>query len=160
MRQQKNHSRIMLICLIVLFLLLNIPKTYQLNTLLGTLLNPEEMMFYISYRSFFILLVLGLELLGAFLNIYILKYVYHFAKLNISMIANINLYLCIQCLTKFVSLFIPQAIMRGAPFLNGLIFSGFYILFHYHHAQNNQHSIKEWSILLSYPCVNLLFSIL
>lgn len=160
MRQQKNHSRIIFIILISLFLLLNIPKTHQLNQLLGNLLNEDEMMFYLSYRSFFILLALGLELLGAFLNIYILKYVYHFAKVDLLMPQNINLYLLISCITKLLTLFIPGSMMNITPLINSVLFSLFYLGFHYLYGQDKAYPSKTWAILISYPVVNLLFAIL
>ncbi len=157
MRQSKNHT-IIFIILIILSILLSIPKTYQLDALLGPLLDFEEMSFFLSHRSFFILLGLFLEFMGTALSIVIIKYVYHFAKINLSLIQNANIYLFISCLIKVITLILPIMITSKLPFLNNLLFSILFVAIH--HLLNKEYSKKQWIYLSAYPLVNLLLGFL
>ena len=158
MRQPKDYSRLILMVLIFLSSLLSVPKTYQLDPLLGQLLNQQEMIFFLNNRSFFILLAILLEGLGTILNIYILKYLYHFAKLKISLIQNANIYLLVSCLNKVVSLLTPKIIFVKLPFIQTMTFSIIFLL--YHAFFQKEKSKRQWSILFIYPLMSLLFGIL
>lgn len=160
MRQSKNYSRIIFVVLSLISLILSIPKSYQLDTLLAKLLSPEEMAFFISNRAFFILMGLFLEFFGTLFSIVVLKYLYYFAKIEISLLKNANIYLGVSAITKLLTLILPLTLLSQIPFLNNFIFLILFMLLHLYLDKEKKYEIFQWAFILAYPLMNLVFGFL
>lgn len=162
MRQSKNHSRIYLLILILLSFILSVPKSYQLDTLLSSLLAPDEMSLFITHRAFFILLGLFLEIFGSLFALVILKYLYHFAKLNFNLKDNAIIYLFANVVTKLITLILPIQIVSRFPFISNLLFLIFFMIVHAYLQQKHKNSYTkiQWAIISAYPLVSFILGFL
>lgn len=156
MHQSKSHSRLSLVILMILSFILTIPRTYQLDNLLSKILSAKEMMFFINYRSFFILLGIFLEVFGTLFSIVILKYLYHFAKLKINMIMNANIYLASNIITKIIALLLPLTIVSKYPYINNLLFLIAFMSIHFYLDKEKNNQTHQWGLILIYPMFNLI----
>lgn len=160
MSRPKYLPYVIFICLIVLSIVLLIPKSIQINAMVESVLSSQELDFFKKHQSFFIILIIFLELLGTLITIYFLKYVYIFSKIKLSMWENANIYLISNVATKIFSLLLPYSLKSFHGIFNGLFFMIVFALTHYLYNNKTSYNTKQWLILSIYPGFNLMMALL
>lgn len=156
MRQSKDNTKLIVYSLYILCLLLTIPKSAQVKEALVQILSPGDLLHLEKYNHLLIFLSIFLEMVNILISIYIFKYIYLLAKLDISLIDNAKYYLSANFLSKIFSLIIPLRFTRFVPVFSNLIFLLVFIYLHIKEERNQ----KQIALISLYPAISLFFSFL
>lgn len=160
MRQSKNHQKLTAIIFMIITLLLTIPKTNQINSVLVNVLSADELNFFSNTKHFLLFFALVFEIINISFNIFLLKLIYAFAKLNMTMIDNAILYLIASAFSKITSLLVPIVFLSRFPFINSLLFASVFFILHYLYQRKNTYTASQWLMVSSFPLINILFTFL
>lgn len=160
MRKSKAYHQLIFVVLLVLSLLLTIPKSQQMSQAIASILSNEELNLFENSKPVFLIVGLLMELLSTAVSIFLLKLVYHFAKIELSLIENANSYLLASTTTKALSLILPISMILEFTFINSLLFAIGFVLIHYLLQKDKCYLQKQWLWVLSFPIANILLSLL
>ncbi len=160
MPKSKHHPKIIMLALMFISTILIFPKLNNIENVLLPILSNQEFDLFINNKGFFIFLMIILELIGALITILILKYIYLFAKIPLSLTHNAILYFTVSIVSKLISIIIPTSILSVFPLLNSFIYSLVFILVHYLYDKQKSNTKTTWLVLSIYPIFNIFISFL